>query len=184
VTNAARTLAPPDGELLVRTAVTGRAARLGHRLTIEMTSWQATVTWRASEPSAVELTVDVRSLQVLHGEGGVKSLSGPEKALVRSNALNCLDARRFSQIRFHSDDVTPTSDGYRLAGTLEIHGRASKRVIDVGAQDLGDSWRISGESAVRQSEFGIKPYSMFMGAMKVADEVMVSFTATSAKNDR
>jgi polyisoprenoid-binding protein YceI len=182
VTNTEWTLAPPDGELLVRTAVTGRAARLGHRLSIEMTSWQATVRWTGGEPAAVELAIEVRLLQVLRGDGGVKSLSAPEKALVRSNALNCLDAKRFPQIRFHADDITRSGDGYRLVGALEIRGRASERVINVRVDDLGDSWRISGDSAVRQSEFGIKAYSMFMGAMKVADEVTVSFVAQSAKN--
>ena len=40
----------PDGELLLRTGVAGRAARMGHRLTIAMTRWQATVTWDGDEP--------------------------------------------------------------------------------------------------------------------------------------
>ena len=42
---------------------------------------------------------------------------------------------------------------------------------------------MSADVAVRQSEFGVKPYSMFMGSMKVADEVTVAFTATRTKGD-
>ena len=68
-----------DGQLLVKTGVTGRAARMGHRLTIAMNSWRATVSWAGDEPSAVDLEVDVDSLEVLRGEGGVTPLSGPEK---------------------------------------------------------------------------------------------------------
>jgi polyisoprenoid-binding protein YceI len=156
---------------------------MGHRLTIAMKAWQATVSWAGSEPAAVELTVEVDSLEVLRGEGGVKPLSGPEKALVRSNALKSLDANRFPQIRFQADGIEKTADGYRLTGTLKIHGKSRKRVIDMRVKDLGDSWRLSGEADIRQSEFGVKPYSLLMGSMKVADVVTVSFTVGWPKQD-
>ena len=172
-----------DGELLIHTGVTGRAAKMGHRLTIAMNSWQATVRWAGSEPAAAELTVDVASLDVLRGEGGVTPLSGPEKALVRSNALKSLDADRFPQIRFQAEHIEKTGDGYRLTGTLEIHGSARDRVIELRVADLGVSWRLSGEADVRQSEFGVKPYSLLMGSLKVVDDVAVSFAASRAKDD-
>jgi len=180
--NPLDTLDPSDGELLVRTAVTGRAAKMGHRLTIRMDSWHVRVRWRGGKPTAAEVTVDVDSLQVLRGEGGVTPLSGPEKALVRTNALKVLDAEHFPQIRFHADSIEETADGYRLSGMLEIRGDSGKRVIDVRVEDLGEAWRLSCEAGVRQTEFGIKPYSMLMGAMKVADDVAVSFTAERNKS--
>lgn len=167
-----------DGELLVRTGVTGRAAKMGHRLTITMTSWHATVQWADDQPVAAELTVDADSLQVSHGEGGLMALSGPEKALARSHALKALDAGRYPLISFRADDVETNSDGYRLRGTLEIHGKSRRCAVDLRVKDLGDAWRLSCEAEVRQSEFGVKPYSMLMGAMKVVDTVTVAFTAT------
>ncbi|GJO20121.1 hypothetical protein NJB1728e18_19480 [Mycobacterium marinum] len=48
--------------------------------------------------------------------------------------------------------------------------------------DLGDSWRMSTETAVRQSDYGVKPYSLLMGSLQVADEVTISFSAVRAKN--
>lgn len=111
-----------DGELRLRTGVTGRAARMGHRLTIAMTRWRATVNWDGGEPVTAELVVDAESFQVVRGEGGVKGLSGPEKAVVRSNALKSLSANRFREIRFSSDAIDKTDDGYRLSGTLQIRG--------------------------------------------------------------
>ena len=97
--------------------------------------------------------------------------------MARSNALKALDADRFPQIRFQASDIDKTDDGYRLTGTLEIHGVAVERGIDLHVDDLGDTWRLSCVADVRQSEFGIKPYSMLMGSMKVVDTVTVSFTA-------
>ncbi|HWT47423.1 MAG TPA: YceI family protein, partial [Mycobacterium sp.] len=69
------TIDASDGELLIRTGVAGRAARMGHRLTIAMNRWQATVNWTGAEPVAAELTVEIDSFEVLGGEGGVKGLS-------------------------------------------------------------------------------------------------------------
>ncbi|MDW5614104.1 YceI family protein [Mycolicibacterium sp. D5.8-2] len=173
------TLDSSDGALTVTTGVAGPAAAMGHRLTIAM-AWQATVRW-ADEPVSMELTVDVGSLEVLRGEGGVKGLTGPEKALARSNALKTLEAKRFPHIIFRSDQIAKRDDGYRLTGTLEVHGKAREQVVDLRVDDLGDSWRMSCEAVVRHSDFGVKPYSMMMGAMKVADEVTVSFSAERAQ---
>ncbi len=172
-----------DGELLIRTGVTGRAARMGHRLTVAMTRWQATVHWAGTQPVSAELTVETDSFEVLRGEGGVKSLSGPEKTLVKSNAMKSLDSGRYPEIRFAADDIATTADGYRLTGKLHIKGKSRDHVIDLHTEDLGDSWRMSAESSVRQSDYGIKPYSLLMGSMQVTDDVSVSFTAVHAKDD-
>ncbi|MGE5696604.1 MAG: YceI family protein [Candidatus Sericytochromatia bacterium] len=171
-----------NAELLVKTGVAGRAARMGHRLTIAMRAWHATVTWAGDEPSSVELAVDVDSLEVLRGEGGVTPLSGPEKALARSNALKTLGAQRFPSIKFRADDVAKTADGYHLTGTVEIHGTSRPQTVELRVEDAGDTWRMSAEVPVRQSDFGVKPYSMFLGSMKVADEVTVAFSATRSKS--
>jgi polyisoprenoid-binding protein YceI len=175
------TLNASDGELLVRTGVTGRAAKMGHRLTLLMNSWEATVRWADGQPVAAHLTVDVDGLAVSHGEGGLMALSAPEKSLARSHALKSLDAARFPRISFEADDIAQTDDGYRLGGTLEIRGTSRTCVVELRVEDLEGAWRMSGEADVRQTEFGVKPYSMLMGAMKVADVVTVAFTAV--RND-
>jgi polyisoprenoid-binding protein YceI len=177
------TLDAADGELLVRTGVKGRAARMGHRLTIAMTRWKATVRWSGDDPVAAELVVEAGSLEVIGSQGGIKKLSSPEKALVRSNALGCLEADRFPEIRFTADVIEEAAAGYRLTGTLEIRGTQRQDVIDLRTEDLGDSWRMSAEAVVSQSEYGIKPYSLLMGSVQVTDEVNLSFTAVHAKDD-
>ena len=124
------TIDASDGELLVHTGVAGRAAKMGHRLTIAMKHWQATVTWSDGEPAAAQLDVEVDSLEVRRGEGGLTPLSGPEKLLVRSNALRQLGAGRFPQICFAAETVEQSSGGYRLAGTLRIRGKTRPQVIE------------------------------------------------------
>lgn len=175
------TLDAADGELTVRTGVAGRAAWMGHRLTIAMTRWRAEVNWLGEQPDSAELVVEVDSFEVQCGEGGVKGLSGPEKVVVRSNALKSLSASRFPEIRYTTDAIESTANGYLLHGALSIQGKERPHVIDLCTEDLGDSWRMSAESQVRQSDYGVKPFSMLMGSLRVADVVTVSFTAVRRK---
>ncbi|HEX5254662.1 MAG TPA: YceI family protein [Mycobacterium sp.] len=177
------TIGPADGELLLHTGVAGRAARMGHRLTIAMTHWRATVRWADSRPVSAELAVDTDSFEVLRGDGGVKGLSGAEKALVRSNALKSLSSSRFPQIRYIADSIEKADDGYRLSGVLQIREESRDHVIDVHTEDLEDSWRMSVESTIRQSDYGIKPYSLLMGSVQVADEVSLTFSALRAQGN-
>lgn len=172
-----------DGELIIHTGVTGRAARMGHRLTIKMARWHAAVSWAGTEPAGLELVVETASLEVLRGEGGVKGLSAPEKALARSNALKSLDAGRFPDIRFVAESINTTEIGYRITGRLHIRGKSQEHTVDLQTEDLGDTWRMAAETGVRQSDYGVKPYSLLMGSVQVADEVTLSFTAVHAKDD-
>ncbi|UUO01390.1 YceI family protein [Mycolicibacterium novocastrense] len=171
------TMDQSEGRLEIRTGVEGRAAKMGHRLTIAVNSWHARVGWLDGEPAEVALTVEVNSLEVVSGEGGVTPLTGPEKALARSNALKVLNAKRFPRIEFETSDIERTGDGYRLTGAVHINGKTRDHVVDVIVQKVDEVWRMSCETTVRHSDFGLKPYSMLMGAMKVADAVTVAFTA-------
>lgn len=161
---------PDGGELLIRTGVAGRAARMGHRLTLLMRRWQASVEWAGDLPVAAQLTVEVDSLQVVAGEGGVKALSGPEKALVRTNALRTLDAGRYPTIDFTAEEITSRGDDYRLSGILQIRGSSRAQLVRVHRAGQ----QLSSDTAIRQSDFGVRPYSLLMGSLQVTDEVTVS----------
>ncbi|MEU3473775.1 MULTISPECIES: YceI family protein [unclassified Rhodococcus (in: high G+C Gram-positive bacteria)] len=169
------------GQLAVRTDVTGKASKMGHRLTIAVNSWSATVEWSGGAPAAVSLTAEVRSIEVVHGEGGLTPLIGPEKIVAKANALKSFDADRYPSIQFRSAEITAVDAGFRLSGTAEIHGVSREITVDVDVTDLGDRWHIASETAVRQSDYKITPYSQMFGAMKVVDEVTVTFDAEYRK---
>jgi polyisoprenoid-binding protein YceI len=64
---------------------------------------------------------------------------------------------------------------------VDIHGTSRPQSVDVTVDDRGDAVAVSGLAKVTQSEFGVKPYSLFMGSLKVADEVTIEFSATHPK---
>ncbi|MFT4088073.1 MAG: YceI family protein [Gordonia sp. (in: high G+C Gram-positive bacteria)] len=165
-----RTLTSDDGDLLLHTGVGGRAARTGHRLTIAMRDWTATATIDDDALTALEVSVRVDSLDVVSGEGGLTPMTGAERAVARSNALKSLKADKFGTVTYSSSSITADGDGYRIDGTLTICGVAKPHPLTVTA--VGDTLML--DTPVTQTDFGVKPYSLMMGTLKVADEVRVT----------
>lgn len=64
---------------------------------------------------------------------------------------------------------------------MEIHGTSRPQAVDVKVADEGDALALSARVSVTQSDFGVKPYSLMMGTLKVADEVTIDFAARHAK---
>ena len=172
---------PSNGELVVHTGVAGPAARVGHRLTIVMGDWRGVAVLDDEIPVEVTLHVEVESLAVEHGEGGVKPLSDAEKAVARSNALRSLESSRYPSIDFQAAQVEPTSSGYQLIGRLTIHGVTKNWTVDLTVEEGSDEWRLACDEEVRQTDFGVTPYALMFGSLKVADEVTVSFSALSTQ---
>ena len=157
------------GDLLVLTDVEGPAARLGHALTLRWTGWRAVVQHERGTPVSVRVTVAVDGLEVVRGEGGIKGLSAPEKALVRRRALKELGASEHRETAFHADEVVRTEDGWLLRGTLRIRG--TSRAYDVRVRERDG--RLEVDEPVRQTAFGVAPVQFLAGTFGVADEVRV-----------
>jgi polyisoprenoid-binding protein YceI len=167
-------LGPESGQLLIKTSRTGLGARAGHDLTIEVTQWQAEVTVdsAAAAGSAVSVEVDAGSFQVRTGTGGVKPLTDADRASIgKTIGDEILHTGQHRAISFRSTQVAGTPESFRIDGDLTIMGRTQP--VTVHGQVVGD--RVQGTAAVVQSRWGIKPYTAFFGALKLADEVIVEF---------
>ncbi|MGA8728989.1 MAG: YceI family protein, partial [Terracidiphilus sp.] len=70
-----------------------------------------------------------------------------------------------------------------LNGTLNLHGVSRNLSIPARVALLGDMFRASGDFTLSQSDFGIKPVSVAGGALKLKDELKVSFEIVARKED-
>lgn len=162
---------PENASLRIRTGRTGGAAKAGHDLLIEVESWQATLD-REAQP-ALTLTADSRSLRVLEGTGGLKSLTESDKADIKKTIDK--EVLKGCAIEFRSTQLEPSADRTMLSvqGELELAGRRGPVTFELATAD----GQLTGVTTVRQSSFGIKPYSALFGALKVADEVQILIDA-------
>jgi polyisoprenoid-binding protein YceI len=166
-------LGPDDGTLSVRTGRKGAAAKAGHDLLIHVTAWQATLRL-AEDPAdtSIELEADATSLRVREGTGGMQSLGDDDKANIHSTIDD--EVLKRQAIAFRSTQVTGGDGRLSVEGELTLGGTTRPLAFDLA---VGEDGRLTGAAVVRQSEWGMKPYSALFGALKVADDVRVEIDA-------
>lgn len=148
---------------------------VGHDLTIVATRWRATVVVnaRALARSKVTATVDAASLEVSKGEGGLTPLTDGQKVEIAGNIReSVLRSGRHPRISFTSAAVE--GDGRRgtVSGDLTIVGKTRPCVLAVTiAKSSTAGVRVTARTMIRQTDFGIKPFSTFLGTLRVRDVV-------------
>jgi polyisoprenoid-binding protein YceI len=171
ITAGSSKLGPENGTLSVRTKKAGAASKAGHNLLIEVTAWSGTLeVGEDGTPSSVELSVDSRSLKVVEGSGGMTSLGDDDKAGITETINE--EVLKGTPIEFRSSRVDG-SGPYTVSGELTLAGRDHPVSFELVA--AGD--RITASATVKQSDWGIKPYSALFGTLKVVDEVAVEIDA-------
>jgi polyisoprenoid-binding protein YceI len=166
-------LGPGHGTLSVRTKRTGAAAKAGHDLLIHVTAWEATLEV-GDDPAdtSIELTADAASLRVQEGTGGLQSLGDDDKANIHATIDD--DVLKGREITFRSIAVTGGDDGLSVQGELTLAGTTRPLTFELAVVDDG---RLSAAAVVKQTDWGMKPYSTLFGALKVADDVRVEIDA-------
>jgi polyisoprenoid-binding protein YceI len=169
------TLGPEHATLTVRTRKGGAAAKAGHNLLIEVTSWSAALDV-ADDPaqSSLTLSADARSLKVLDGTGGIQALGEDDKAGITQTIHD--EVLKGGSIQFRSSSVTPGPNGGPIAvgGELELLGRSAPLSFELRT----DGDHIGATATVKQTDWGIKPYSALFGTLKVLDEVVIEVDGT------
>ena len=163
IPEGSHTIGPSNGSLKVKTGKEGAAAKMGHNLVLVVNSWEATV--EGGDSPSIKLTADPGSVEVESGEGGAKPLGDKDKADIKKTIGSKVLGS--SEISFTSSEVTDS----QAKGDLSIAGSSSDVTIPISVS--GD--KISGSTTLNQKDFGIKPFSTMMGALKVKDQVTVEF---------
>jgi polyisoprenoid-binding protein YceI len=166
-------LGPADGQLLVKIYREGAAARLGHDITFEVRSWTAELTVDGEDlsKSTIEASAQVPSFSVFEATGGAKPLSrGDQSDIKRNIEEKVLSTRSHPSIDFRSTGVMKVDDSKAtLNGELTIAGRQKPVTVQLTMKD----GKVRAAFQVVQSQWGIKPFSAMMGALKVKDSVDV-----------
>jgi polyisoprenoid-binding protein YceI len=93
----------------------------------------------------------------------------------RANVEQTIDDEvlKRQDISFRSTRVEQTADGLSVTGELTLRGTTRPVAFELAVAD----GRVRGTAVVKQTEWGMKPYTALFGALKVADEVRVEIDA-------
>jgi hypothetical protein len=174
-------IGPESGRLTLRTYRSGLAAQAGHDLTIDVTRWSGELDEPAGPggpggPGALATTIDLTSLDIREGRGGIKPLSDRDRRDITGQARKQLDTGHYPEASYAATGFTPDdAGGGVIDGTLTLHGQS--RPLRLEVSKTGDG-QYRATATVVQSQFGIKPYSGMFGALKLRDDVDIEVTVT------
>lgn len=107
--------------------------------------------------------------------------------IVQTMREQVLEIAKYPEIVFASSNISVTrlAEGRyraRIIGDLTFHGMTQKNLwITAEVTASGDSLRARGDFPLKQSDFGIKPFSAVGGTIKLKNELKFSFDIAAQK---
>jgi polyisoprenoid-binding protein YceI len=160
-----------NSECLLFSFKDGLLARLAHDLKLRVERFSIEVD---DSTRQIKATFDPSSIQVacaqVDGRDDPSTLSKGDKKKIYDNVTkDVLRVRKYPEIRFDSTNVVERGEGFAVEGTLQMHGKS--RNVQASVRPDGNRWVT--EIRVHQPDFGIKPYTAALGALKVKPNVLV-----------
>lgn len=164
----------------------GKSGLVGHVHAVEgrLVSGQVTL---GSQEQAGTLVFDMRSFladtpaaRKMLGLSGEVDDSTQKQTNANMLGPDVLDVARHPTARFDIRSALPSAQArpggpiaYDLAGLFTLHGAQRPLTITAEVEDRGAAVRLWGGFAIKQTDFGMKPYAKFGGIVGVADELKI-----------
>ena len=169
------TPALPDGgdELRILVFRGGTAARLGHNHVLR--AGDLRVDWPAAGPvlrfRLDALAIDPPALRARLGAAFASAVDDDARAGTRANLLKALDARTHPEVVVRALQQMGEGGQRAVEAEITLHGVSRRQWFAVEV----DGRRARGQVVVRQSDFGMQPFTVLGGLLAVQDALVVQF---------
>jgi polyisoprenoid-binding protein YceI len=172
-------------EVLILVYRDGRLASLGHNHVVAVRDLSGEVivaaditqsSWQLEFPVAA-LSVDEPQLRAAQGAEFQTTLDAAAIAGTRDHMLGplLLDAAHYPAIHLESEQVRSDADGPRVTARIVVRDHTARVELPVALQRSSDELTASGEFDLTHAELGLTPYSIALGALRVADRMRVRY---------
>lgn len=169
----------------------GTFARLGHNHVMSSKSlagqvWMhprfAASGFELSFPVA-DLIVDDPAARRAAGSDFPAEIPTADKEGTRKNMLRpeVLDAERYPRIAVRSTTVAGSIQSPQITARITIKDASHEVTVPATVAIDGSRLTASGEIELLQTDFGIKPFSVALGALEVKDRLLVRFNLVALK---
>ncbi len=177
-------IAPEKSTFIVQSFAEGLFSAFGHDpiIAIREFSGEAQFVPDTFEDASVTLNINARALTL---SGEVKEKDRAE--IERTMREQVLEVETYPEILFSSANISASrlAEGryrVRIIGDLTLHGVTQKNIWISAETKLEDSsLRTQGEFSLKQTDFGIKPFSAVGGTIKLRNELRFTFDIAAEK---
>jgi polyisoprenoid-binding protein YceI len=185
------TLVPSESLVRIYAFRAGRAARLGHNHVLSAPQFTGFFYLPPSGAAngRFDLAFRLDQLEIdnpaYRSELGAAFSSVPSPEAIESTrehlfGANDLQVDRFPFVRIRSLEISGEAPKFAAEAQVEMHGQEREIWIPLDVEGLPDRLSVSGSFVLRQTDFGVQPYSLLGGLLSVQDEVVLDFRLTGA----
>jgi polyisoprenoid-binding protein YceI len=188
------TIDPASSQVHVLVYRGGPMARLGHNHVMSARALTGRI-WlhrdltrsgfELSFPVA-QLAVDDREARLAAGPEFPPDIPDKDKEGTRVNMLrtDVLDAATYPEVKLRSVEISGELPNIQVTAAITLKQVIREVVVPVQVATSERAMRAQGELTLKQTDFGIKPFSVAMGAVQVQDELRIRFdlAATTTPN--
>ena len=182
---------PDQSELRVLVYRAGAMASLGHNHVIYTHGLQGWVTFDGNASAAAfalsvpvaDFVIDDPQRRMEEGADFADSVTDEARSGTAHNMLGpaVLNAADFPVLTISSVSLTTGPGCLQASVALEVAGHASTLLVPFMLETSPRRLIAHGELALRQSSIGLTPFSVFLGALKVQDELRVKFKLVAVR---
>lgn len=172
---------PAASLLLVRVGRDGKMASMGHDHAVVSKDVQGFVAL-AADPAASHAQIVMPLMSLIVDEPEYRNrleldteISEADRAGTYSNMRKVLEAELFPWVQVDAKFAAAQSDPAELSVSITMHGAALEYVVPVQMDITEKQLAVSGHLLLKQSDFGMTPFSAVGGLLRVADELQVEF---------
>ncbi|MFI4866866.1 MAG: YceI family protein [Steroidobacterales bacterium] len=176
---------PARSEVLILVYRDGRMAALGHNHVVAVRELSGEVvvatdltqsSWQLDFPVG-SLSVDEPQLRAAQGADFQTRLDAVATAGTRDHMLGpmLLDAARYPLIHLQSEQISGAADGLRVTAHIVVRDHDVQVELPVALQRSPDELVASGEFDLTHAQLGLTPYSVALGALRVAERMHVRY---------
>jgi hypothetical protein len=180
------TLAPKNSSVRIYAFRAGRAARLGHNHVVSAPQFTGFFHLPSSGAGngrfdlvfrLDQLEIDNAAYRSILGAAFATAVSPADVEGTRKHLLgaDCLQADRFPFVRIRSLQIAGEAPKFAARIQVELHGQQREMWVPLDVEGLPDRLSVSGSFVLRQTDFGVRPYSLLGGLLAVQDEVVIDF---------
>ena len=184
------TLEPKDSVVRIYAFRAGPAARLGHNHVLSAPRFTGFFHLPTSGVAnggfdlvfrLDQLEIDNPAYRSTLGAAfsSVPSLDDIESTRQHMLGANGLQADRFPFVRIHCLQISGEAPKFAAKVQVEMHGQKRQMWLALDVEGLPDRLSVGGSFVLRQTDFGVQPYSL-LALLSVQDEVVLDFKLAGA----
>jgi polyisoprenoid-binding protein YceI len=176
---------PRGSRFTVQAFATGMLSAFGHNPTIAIRDYDGEVQFTPGtyDHASVHVAIQTGTFEVLE-----EMKRSDREKLEQEMFSSVLDVARFPTVLYESRQILVQKDGggflkVSATGDLTLHGVTHAHAFDARAIDLGATLRVFGEFSLRQSDYGMKQFSVAGGVLRLKDELKFKFELVAGRKE-